>query len=188
MASQTELFQPPVIKYEYYPLLVPSDPTIQTFRDINDLLARQEGIKASQLTKLHHISIDGKVTFEDDENIISTIQNTIAGLEPVAVNFGEVKSYPGLTVYLSITNPDGILEFNKTLMTALGVKTTKLKLHLTLARYAQFAYFDKFIDANIPYPSTSFFDKIVIYKRPYKSKEKYQTIATLRIGETQSDS
>lgn len=186
MASQTDLFEPPLIKYEYYPLLVPSDLAIQTFKNINELLAKQEGIKASQLTKLHHISIDGKVTFEDDANIIATIQKTIAGLDPVSVNFGEVKSYPGLTVYLSITNPDDILEFNKTLMTALGVKTTKLKLHLTLARYAQFAYFDKFTEESIPYPTSAFFDKIVIYKRPYKSKEKYQIIATLSIGDDRS--
>ena len=61
-------------------------------------------------------------------------------------------------------------------MAELIAKTTKLKLHLTLARNVSPELLLQFQNPDLNLPVTCLLDKIAILKKPYKSNVAYKNI------------
>lgn len=185
-SGQTDLFGAVPVRCEYYPVLLPDAAGLvkiaALYRSLIEL-----GLKASQLTKLSHVSIDGVVCPEDDEKITIAIRRFLATQEPLSIEFSELGYFPGrggLTLKLGITNSEVIKDFNKEFMEAIGGKVTKLpNLHLTLARYVSPELWEKFKDIEIDLKQC-LCSSVAIYKKEYKSKGAYQVIGKVDFDET----
>jgi hypothetical protein len=183
--EQTTLFGPPPVQCEYYPVLVPNLDGLQQIKELNDYLVNNIGLIASRLTKQPHISIDGIVCQENDQKVLADCTNFLAGQSPLFVEFTEVGYFTGrggLILKLGIANPDLILDFNRSIMTTLGGKVSKLNLHLTLARYVDPGLMTRLKDSDIPYPKSTFCDGVALMKKEVKTKGAFSTIRTIPFG------
>jgi 2'-5' RNA ligase len=172
-------------KFEYYPILLPDDATLQRFANLNEVYVQTMQLTRGQLVKRAHISLDGKITTEDDEGVISKIAEVAVNANPIDIQFGDVQQFPywkNIIVYLSIQNHDKILQLNALLMERLMAKTTRLKLHLTLARDVSPDLLARFAEPGLNLPATCVLDKIAILKKPFKIRAPYKTIAIVPIG------
>lgn len=184
---QTELFGTAPIRCEYYPVLLPDQNTLQKIQSLNQLFVSEIGLKPSQFTKQPHISIDGILCEENDEKVISAVSSFLSEQNPVPIEFTEVGYFPsrgGIILKLGIANPEVLLEFNKLFMNAIGGKTTKLNLHLTLARYVNPTLFESLRDPAFSYPKNTVCASVAIMKKEYKAKGAYTTITTIPFGKT----
>jgi len=102
------------------------------------------------------------------------------------IEFSELGYFPGrggITLKLGVKNADVINAFNKDFMAAIGGKTTKLNLHLTLARYVNREIFDDLMkNPQIIYPKTCICKSVAIYKKQHKTKGAYQVIGNVPFG------
>jgi 2'-5' RNA ligase len=184
--EQTTLFGTP-IRCEYYPVLLPDPATLEEIKTLNKFLVQEIGLKPSQLTKQPHISIDGILCEENDQRVIADIAAFLSYQEPIPVEFTEVGYFPargGLILKLGITNSESVLDFNRTFMTAIGGKITKLNLHLTLARYVNPELLELLKNPEVPYPKLTRCDSVALMKKEYKAKGAYTTITTIPFGKT----
>jgi hypothetical protein len=183
-APQPDIFGTPRPIFEYYPVLVPDDETLARLSAINTLLI-EHGVPTGPLVKFPHISIDGVKIQEDDERIIQTLKDFVAIRQPVPVEFGQVTHFPGnfkLTVYLPVTDGSRIISFDQEMMAALLGRPTKLKLHLSLARYLLPAHFPFFLNPELSYPTHCFCDKIALLKKEIGTKGAFKNILTIPFG------
>jgi hypothetical protein len=67
-------------------------------------------------------------------------------------------------------------------MEAIGGKTTKLNLHLTLARYVDREIFERLKSSEIDYPAKCFCKSVAIYKKQHKAKAAYEVIGSVPFG------
>lgn len=186
--EQTTLFGTSPIRYEYYPVLLPDPTTLEEIKVLNEFLVQKIGLKSSQLTKQPHISIDGILCEENDQKVIGDITAFLSYQEPISVEFTEVGYFPargGLILKLGITNPESVLDFNRTFMTAIGGKITKLNLHLTLARYVNPELLELLKNPEVPYPKSTRCGSVALMKKEYKAKGAYTTITTIPFGRTE---
>lgn len=185
--EQTTLFGAPAIRCEYYPVLIPDQTTLQEIKRLNEFLVQEIGLKPSQLTKQPHISIDGVLCDENDEKVIANITAFLSDQNPLPIEFTEVGYFPargGLILKLGVTNVETVLQFNKSFMTAIGGKITKLNLHLTLARYVNPELLESLKNPEVPYPKTTRCESVAVMKKEYKAKGAYTTIIAIPFGKT----
>jgi|GEM_PF-6778738 len=171
--------------FEYYPILLPDDVNLQRFAELNEMYTERFGLTRGQLVKRAHISLDGKITAEDDDWIIKKIEKVASESNPISVQFGEVQQFPywkNIILYLAIQEHDEILMLNRLFMAELIAKTTKLKLHLTLLRNVAPELSAQFQNSDLNLPKSCLLDKIAILKKPHKSTVPYKTIAIVPIG------
>jgi hypothetical protein len=183
--AQTDLFGASPIRCEYYPVLLPDSTGLVEINEIYELLV-EHGVKASQLTKLSHVSIDGVVCPEDDNRITELIRQFLNTQQPLQIEFSGLGYYPGrggLTLKLGIANSDEIKDFNQKFMNTIGGKVTKLDLHLTLARYVSPELWEKLKDIDIKLQRCQC-NSVAIYKKEHKAKGAYQVIGKVNFGET----
>lgn len=172
-------------QFEYYPILLPDDGNLERFSQLNEVYALRFGLSKGQLVKRAHISLDGKITVEDDAHIIEKVNRVVSTFSPIAVQFGEVQYFPywkNVILYLSIQDHTKILQLNSLLMAELMAKPTRLKPHLTLARNVAPEMLEQFKNPDLQLPESCILNKVAILKKPYKSNVPYKTIAILPIG------
>jgi 2'-5' RNA ligase len=182
--AEPNLFGEIPVLYEYYPCLVPDDDTIKSLSSLYTSFINI-GLNPGQIVKNYHLSLDGTKIHENDAKVIETVTEVLSSQHPIPVRFGglgQFLNWNNITVYLSLTNTDSILAFNKTLMEALNAKTTKLTLHLTLAKKVFPDLIQKFNVPEMVYPTNCTFDKVVILKKAYKGKGFYKAVATIPFG------
>lgn len=174
---------PPIC--EYYPVLLPSEETMEEIARLNQVMADTCGLRSSQFIKLPHISINGKICPEDDEKVINDIASFLSTQAPLPVEFSAIDFFPGkrgLTVKLGVSNPELILEFDRTFMKAIGGKPARLNLHLTLARYVHPDVFRSIQASGIIYPSSCTCRQVAVLKRKSGEKGAYSNIAIVPFG------
>ncbi len=183
--GQTELFGAPPALYEYYPVLVPDEAGMKNIVELHRLLV-ENGIRASQLTKLPHISIDGVICPENDDKVIQDVSAFLSRHSPIHISFSDLGyfgSRNGLVIKLGIENAESVIDFNKVFMEAIHGKVTKLNLHLTLARYVSSDVYDRIKSWGLSLPDC-FCGEVAIYKKPYKVKTSYDVIRRIGFGTT----
>jgi hypothetical protein len=182
--SQVGLFETTLPNFEYYPVLLPDDVGMNAIAAINQSLVNH-GIKPSSLTKLPHVSIDGIVCPENDEKVKDEITQFLSAQKSLLIEFSGLGYFPargGITLKLGIKNAVEINEFNKAFMDAIGGKTTKLNLHLTLARYVNREIFDDLINSKISFLENCTCKSVAIYKKQLKAKGSYEVIGSVTFG------
>ena len=189
LETQTELFGTKPLSFEYYPVLLPDENGMEEIGALNQILI-EHGIKQSQLTKLLHISIDGVICPENDIKVTEDIARFLSSQSPLLVEFSELGYFPGrggITLKLGVSNATPINEFNKNFMMAIGGKTTKLNLHLTLARYVSRELFESLQIPEISYPKSCVCESVAIYKKQQKAKGAYEVIGRVDFGKSLTD-
>lgn len=186
MTSKThvDLFGNAMSRFEYYPVLTPDEAGLNEIKSLNQQLVAH-GVKPSQLVKLSHISLDGVICPEDDDEVTANITSFLSLQKPLLISFTEMGYYPGrggITLKLGVANAETVLEFNRNFMAAIGGKVTKLDLHLTLARYVNPEIFDRLKQPDIIVPKTCHFGSVAIYKKEYKAKGSYEVIGSVDFG------
>ncbi len=183
--AQTNLFGTNLSNFEYYPVLLPNEAGMEEIAKLNQSLI-EHGIKSSSLTKLPHVSIDGVICPENDEKVTTEIAKFLSTKDSLLIEFSELGYFPGrggITLKLGVQNADIINAFNKDFMAAIGGKTTKLNLHLTLARYVNREIFDDLMNnPEIIYPKNCICKSVAIYKKQQKAKGAYQVIGNVEFG------
>lgn len=182
--SQTNLFGVPPLKFEYYPVLLPDDAGMAEIASLNQRLI-EFGVKPSGLTKLPHVSIDGVICTENDEKVKNEIFEFLSKKEPFLIEFSEMGYFPnpgGLTIVMQVKNVETVHAFNMEFMDAIGAKTTKLKLHLTLARYVSREVFENLKNSDIVYPKSFLCQSVAIYKKQQKTRGPYDVIEKVSFG------
>ncbi|HLO43328.1 MAG TPA: 2'-5' RNA ligase family protein [Leadbetterella sp.] len=182
--SQTDLFGEAPLKFEYYPVLLPDEDGMAAIALLNQRLI-ELGVKPSGLTKLPHVSIDGIICPENDTKVSEGIVEFLSKKDPLLLEFSEMSYFPnpgGLTLIMPINNAEAIKAFNQEFMNAIGGKITKLKLHLTLARYVSREIFDILQNSDISFPKNCLCKSVAIYKKQYKAKGAYEVIGKLPFG------
>lgn len=182
--NQVGLFETPALNYEYYPVLLPDEAGMSEIASLNQSLIEQ-GVKPSSLTKLPHVSIDGVICPENDIKVKNEIFEFLSKKEPLWIEFSEMGCFPnpgGLTITMQVKNAETIYAFNKEFMDAIGGKTTKLKLHLTLARYVSREVFEVLKNSDIVYPKSFLCQSVAIYKKQQKARGPYEVIEKVPFG------
>jgi hypothetical protein len=183
--SQIELFGGATTNFEYYPVLIPDEAGMAVIASLNEVF-KEYGVKQSGLSKLPHISIDGVVCPENDDKVGDDIKAFLRTQKGLRIEFSEMHYYPnigGLTVVMLLKDDEMVKSFNKEFMTAIGGKITKLKLHLTLARYVKREIYDELKKCDLPIPQSMVFNGVAIYKKQVKAKGAYEVIAKIPFGE-----
>jgi 2'-5' RNA ligase len=182
--SQTDLFGASLVNFEYYPVLLPDEVGMAEIAALNQRLV-EYGVKPSGLTKLAHVSIDGVICPENDMKVTEEIAKFLSTKKPLWIKFSDLGYFPGrggITLKLGIENAEAINAFNGDFMRAIGGKTTKLNLHLTLARYVSREVFDVLNNADVEYPKSCLCKAVAIYKKQYKAKGAYEVIGRVPFG------
>ncbi|MCP9755516.1 hypothetical protein EGI26_10150 [Lacihabitans sp. CCS-44] len=182
--SQTNLFGETSVKFEYYPVLLPDEAGMMEIAVLNQRLI-EHGVKPSGITKLPHVSIDGVICPENDTKVKTEIFEFLSKKEPLLIEFSEMGYFPnpgGLTIIMQVKNAETVHAFNKEFMSAIGGKLTKLKLHLTLARYVSREVFEVLKNSDIEYPKSFICESVAIYKKQQKAKGPYEVIEKVPFG------
>jgi len=170
---------------EYYPVLIPDQNGQEEISALYEVMVNQVGVKQSQLTKMPHISIDGVTCPENDEKVLESIKAFLVTQNPILIDFTGVSYFPGrggITLTLGIQNPVPVLEFNKLFMSAIQGKITKLKLHLTLARYVNSEHFERMKQPDIIYPKSCICQSVAVLKKRVGEKGAYVNIGVIQFG------
>jgi 2'-5' RNA ligase len=143
------------------------------------------GVKPSGLTKLPHVSIDGAICIENDIKITEEITKFLSTKNPLMIEFSNLGYFPsrgGINLKLGIKNAEAINAFNGDFMSAIGGKTTKLNLHLTLDRYVSREVFEVLKNSDIVYPKSFLCESVAIYKKQHKARGPYEVIEKVSFG------
>lgn len=182
--DQIELFGE-VTRYEYYPVLLLDSDSHADLQVLNQELIAL-GFKPSQLTKLPHVSLDGKVCEENDQQIRNDLVSFLKDQKALVLKFTGISQFPGrggVTSILRVENEAELIDFNQKMMQAIGGKVTKLKnLHLTLARYVN-PDLQKAAIAKDSGPRKYACNSVAIYKKKYNAKGPYEVIGTVEFDD-----